>query len=92
VDCLTGHGNRYAMLHIKNFKNITNPVTALMSPDAPAPTELGRGSIDLKPIVDVRLKAGMKNMFVAQEPPFKEMPAMEAAAVDYKVLHSILHD
>ncbi len=90
VDYLTKHGNRYAMLHIKDFKSITKPVTALMSPDAPAPTELGRGSIDLKPIIEAGLKAGVKHMFVEQEPPFKEMPAMEAAEADYKVLHSLL--
>jgi sugar phosphate isomerase/epimerase len=90
VEYLTRHGDRYAMLHIKDFKNITKPVTALMSPDAPAPTELGRGSINLKPIVEAGLKVGVKHMFVEQEPPFKEMPAMEAAAIDYKVLHSLL--
>lgn len=90
VDYLSKHGDRYRMLHIKDFKNITKPITALMSPDAPAPTELGRGSIDLKPVVDAGLNAGVKHMFVEQEPPFKEMSAMEAAEADYKVLHSLL--
>lgn len=90
IDYLTLYGNRYAMLHIKDFKNITKPVTALMSPDAPAPTELGRGSVDLKPIVEAGRKAGITHMFVEQEPPFKEMPAMEAAAIDYQVLSSLL--
>jgi sugar phosphate isomerase/epimerase len=90
VDFLTRYGSRYAMLHIKDFKNITKPVTELMSPDAPAPTELGRGSIDLKPIVEAGRKAGVAHMFVEQEPPFKEMPAMEAAEIDYKVLHSLV--
>ncbi len=91
LDFLARHGDRYAMLHIKDFKNITKPVTTLMSPDAPAPTELGRGSIDLKPIVDAGVKAGIKHMFVEQEPPFKEMPALEAAEADYKVLNSLLN-
>ncbi len=90
VEYLAKHGDRYAMLHIKDFKNITKPVTALMSPDAPAPTELGRGSVDLKPIVEAGRKAGVAHMFVEQEPPFKEMPALEAAAVDYQVLNSLL--
>jgi sugar phosphate isomerase/epimerase len=90
VEYLNRHGDRYAMLHIKDFKNITKPVTALMSPDAPAPTELGRGSVDLKPIVEAGRKAGITHMFVEQEPPFKEMPAMEAAAIDYQVLSSLL--
>jgi sugar phosphate isomerase/epimerase len=90
VEYLSKHGDRYAMLHIKDFKNISKPVTALMSPDAPPPTELGRGSVDLKPIIEAGRKAGVRHMFVEQEPPFKEMPAMEAAAVDYQVLSSLL--
>jgi sugar phosphate isomerase/epimerase len=90
IDYLKRYPHRYVMLHIKDFKNLAKPVTALMSPDMPEPTELGRGSIDLKPIVDAGLKAGVSHMFVEQEPPFKEMPAMEAAEVDYKALHSLL--
>jgi sugar phosphate isomerase/epimerase len=90
VDYLTRYSNRYVMLHIKDFKNITKPVTALLSPDAPIPTELGRGSIDLKAIVIAGRKAGVRHMFVEQEPPFNEVPAMEAAAIDYGVLKSLL--
>lgn len=90
VAYLTRYGNRYAMLHIKDFKNLTKPVTELMSSEMPTPTELGRGSIDLKPIVDAGLKAGVTHVFVEQEPPFKEVPAMEAAAIDYRVLKSLL--
>jgi sugar phosphate isomerase/epimerase len=90
VEYLRRHGNRIAMLHVKDFKNITKPVTALFSPDRPIPTELGRGSVDLKPIVDAGLRAGVKHIFVEQEPPFKEVPAMEAAEIDYRFLKSLL--
>lgn len=95
IDYLTRHGDRFAMLHIKDFKNITNPVTTLgslmsHSLDMPAPTELGQGSIDLKPIVDAGLKAGVTHMFVEQEPPFKEVSAMDAAAIDCRYLKSLL--
>jgi sugar phosphate isomerase/epimerase len=45
IDYLTRHGDRFAMLHIKDFKNITKPVTALMSPDMPTQTELGREAL-----------------------------------------------
>ena len=93
IDYLTRHGDRFAMLHIKDFKNITNPVTtltSLLSPGMLTPTELGRGSIDLKPIVEAGLRAGVTHMFVEQEPPFKEAPAMEAAAIDCRVLKSLL--
>ncbi len=90
VEYLKRHGNRIAMLHAKDFKNITKPVTALFSPDRPIATELGRGSIDYKPIVEAGLKAGVKHIFVEQEPPFKEVPAMEAAEIDYRFLKSLL--
>ena len=59
IDYLTRHGDRFAMLYIKDLENITKPVTTLMSfmsPDMPTPTELGR--IDLKPIVEAGLRAG----------------------------------
>ena len=95
IDYLTRHGNRIAMLHVKDFKNITKPVTTIgslmsQSPDMPTPTELGRGSIDLKPIVEAGLRAGVTHIFVEQEPPFKEVPAMEAAEIDYRALKSFL--
>jgi len=83
------------MLHIKDFKNMTKPVTTIgsimsHSADMPISAELGRGSIDLKPIVEAGLKAGVTHIFVEQEPPFKEVPAMEAAEIDYRALKSLL--
>jgi sugar phosphate isomerase/epimerase len=90
VEYLKRHGNRIAMLHAKDFKNITKPVTAIFSADRPPSTELGRGSIDYKPIVEAGLKAGVKHIFVEQEPPFKEVPAMEAAEIDCRYLKSLL--
>jgi len=90
VAFLAQHPGRYVMLHIKDFKNLGKPVTALMGPDAPAPTELGRGGVELKSIVEAGRKAGIKHMFVEQEPPFKEMAPLEAAQVDYECLHGLL--
>jgi sugar phosphate isomerase/epimerase len=90
VEYLRRYASRIAMLHVKDFKNITNPVNMLFTPDMPIPTELGRGSIDLKPIVEAGLKAGVKHMFVEQEPPFKDVSAMEAAAIDCSFLKSLL--
>ncbi len=51
------------------------------------PTELGRGSIEYG-----RIFAAAKHIdhiFVEQEPPFKEMPALEAIKVDYDYLHNL---
>ena len=95
IDYLTQHGDRFAMLHTKDFKHMIKPVTtigALMSqsPNMPTSTELGRGSIDFKPIVEAGLRAGVTHIFVEQEPPFKEVSAMEAAEIDYRFLKSIL--
>jgi hypothetical protein len=36
------------------------------------------------------LRAGVTHIFVEQEPPFKEVPAMEAAEIDYRALKSLL--
>jgi sugar phosphate isomerase/epimerase len=90
VALLKRYPNRYVMLHIKDFTHLTRPVTALMAADGPVPTELGRGSVDLKIIVEAGRKAGVRHMFVEQEPPFKDMAPLEAAAVDYNCLHSLL--
>ena len=35
-------------------------------------------------------KTGVKHMYVEQEPPFKDVPALEAAEIDYHVLKSLL--
>jgi sugar phosphate isomerase/epimerase len=90
VAFLTKHPGRYVMLHLKDFKNVTKPVTQLMAPDSPTPTELGHGDVDLKTIVEAGRKAGIKHMFVEQEPPFKEMPPLEAAQVDFACLHGLI--
>ena len=93
VNYLTRYRGRYMALHVKDFKNLTKPVTSMsgmMGPDAPISTELGRGDIDLKAIVQAGLKTGVKHMYVEQEPPFKDVPALEAAEIDYHVLKSLL--
>jgi sugar phosphate isomerase/epimerase len=90
VKLLEEHPERFAMLHVKDFKNLGKPVTTLMTPDAPQPTELGRGGVDVGAIVAAGLRAGVRHIFVEQEPPFADMPAMEAAAVDYAALRPML--
>jgi sugar phosphate isomerase/epimerase len=87
---LSKYPERYVMLHIKDFKDVSKPVSSLGGPGGPEPTELGRGSIDLKAIVEAGKRAGVKHMFVEQEPPFNDMTPLEAAAVDFICLHSLL--
>jgi sugar phosphate isomerase/epimerase len=88
---LTHYPDRYRLLHIKDFKKGFTPRTALMdpSPGAPVPTELGRGAIDYTRIFAAARKGKIGAIFVEQEPPFTEMPALEAIKVDYEYLNKL---
>jgi len=88
---LTKYPDRYRLLHIKDFKKGFTPRTSLMDkgPNAPVPTELGRGSIDYSTIFKAAQNAKVQEYFVEQEPPFVDMPALEAIKVDYKYIHDL---
>lgn len=81
--------DRYRLLHIKDFKPGFKPTSKLgeTGEGAPVPTELGRGSIDYAPIFQAAKH--IDHIFVEQEPPFKEMPALESIKVDYDYLHNL---
>jgi sugar phosphate isomerase/epimerase len=85
---LSRYPDRYRLLHIKDFKKGFTPRTTLMdpSPGAPVATELGRGSIEYSRIFAAARKGKIAAIFVEQEPPFTEMPALEAIKVDYEYL------
>jgi sugar phosphate isomerase/epimerase len=90
---LTKYPNRYRLLHIKDFHKGFAPTTTLPvgehSPNTPVPTELGRGTIDYRQILAVANKEQIQALFVEQEPPFTEMPALEAIKVDYDYLKNL---
>jgi sugar phosphate isomerase/epimerase len=87
VAYLTKFPDRYRLLHIKDFKATATPSLAL---DArPVAAELGRGHIDYRPIFAAAKKSAVDWYYVEQEPPFVEMPALEAIKVDYQYLHSM---
>lgn len=90
VTYLTKFPNRYRLLHIKDFKKGFAPTITLLgdAPGAPVPTELGRGAIDYTPIL-AAARNGIRGLFVEQEPPFKEMPALEAIKVDFDYLSKL---
>ena len=52
----------------------------------PYPPNLAEGAIDYGRILDVASKGRIRGLFVEQEPPFTEMPALEAIKVDYDYL------
>ena len=91
VDYLHKHPDRYRLLHIKDFKPGFTPTSKLgeTGQGAPVPTELGRGSIDYKEIFAAAKKSRIRAIFVEQEPPFTEIPALEAIKVDYDYLHNL---
>ncbi len=88
---LTGYPDRYRLLHIKDFHKGFEPSTTLgaQGPHAPVPTELGRGGIDYGPVLAAARKCDIRAMYVEQEPPFTEMPALEAIKVDYEYLKKL---
>jgi sugar phosphate isomerase/epimerase len=88
---LTKYPERYSLLHIKDFRKGFTPRTTLMGkdPGAPVPTELGRGAIDYSRVFVAAKKARIRALYVEQEPPFTEMPALEAIKVDYEYMKNL---
>ena len=83
VDLLTRYPTRISMLHVKDFK-----MTATTNPsNAPPSTELGRGTIDYRPIFEAAKKAHIEHVFVEQEE--FDMPPMEALKVDADYMHAL---
>ena len=91
VAYLTKYPDRYRLLHVKDFRKGFTPTTKLMDqgPGAPVPTELGRGAIDYRRILAAVQKGQIRALYVEQEPPFTEMPALEAIKVDYNYLKNL---
>ncbi len=79
--------DRYRLLHIKDFKPTARPLYG--DGENPEGTELGRGHVDYRPIFHAAKKAGIEWYYVEQEPPFKEMPALEAMKVNYEYLQQL---
>jgi sugar phosphate isomerase/epimerase len=88
---LTKYPQRYSLLHIKDYRKGFTPRTTLTDkdPGAPIPTELGRGAIDYHRIFAAARKASIRALFVEQEPPFKDMPVLEAIKVDYEYMKNL---
>jgi sugar phosphate isomerase/epimerase len=83
VDYLTRYPRRISMLHVKEFK--MSGWTAGSEP--PPSTEMGRGSIDYRPIFEVAKKASVEHAFVEQEE--FDMPPMEALKIDADYMRAL---
>jgi sugar phosphate isomerase/epimerase len=75
-DYLTRYPNRFVMLHVKEFN-----LKGWKPGEDPVSTEMGRGSIDYKPIFEAASHCPIRHIFVEQE-AFPDMPAMQALQVD----------
>jgi len=84
VDYLTRYPARFSMLHVKDFKM---GGAAYTNSEPPPSAELGRGTIDYRPIFEAAKKAPLKHAFVEQEE--FDMPPMEALKVDADYMHAL---
>ncbi len=79
---------RVKMLHIKDF--LPYPAGASTGgPETPKGSEIGQGVVNYKEIFASVKGKGIEHIFVEQEGPYSRMPAIQAAEVDYKYLHSL---
>jgi sugar phosphate isomerase/epimerase len=77
IDFLKRYPTRISMLHVKDFKPTAQPTTVV---DPPPAAELGRGTLDYRPIFEAAKKANIKHCFVEQEG--YDMPVYEALKID----------
>lgn len=81
ADYFKANPGRIPLMHAKDFL----PGNAKDYPGA----ELGRGTLDYKPIMAAADTSGLKHCFVEQEGPFARMSSLDAARVDYDYLRPL---
>ncbi|MGI4758146.1 MAG: sugar phosphate isomerase/epimerase family protein, partial [Janthinobacterium lividum] len=88
ADYVKRYPGRIKMLHIKDFVPYGKGAST-GGPIRPEGAEIGQGVVNYKEIFAGVKGAGIQHIFVEQEGPYARMPAMQAAAYDYKYLHSL---
>jgi sugar phosphate isomerase/epimerase len=78
------YSGRCTGMHIKDIKATTQPNIALKMD----PSDVGTGRLDWKTILPAAYKAGVRNFFLEQEPPFATS-RMEAAENGYRFLSTL---
>ncbi len=89
ADYLARHPGRFPMLHIKDYLAAGEARPAKGGRPAMAGAELGRGTVDYRPIFAAGRKAGVQHFFAEQEGPFSRMNQLDAAKVAYEYLRSM---
>ena len=82
ADYFKANPGRIPLMHAKDF--LPSP-----GPDQYPGAELGRGTVDYKPIMAAADASGLKHCFVEQEGPFSRMSQLEAARIDYDYLRPL---
>ncbi|MBS0583491.1 MAG: sugar phosphate isomerase/epimerase [Proteobacteria bacterium] len=88
VDYFKKYPGRIPLIHVKDFQPKKNKDAKPMAEEMLG-SELGRGTVDYKPIFAAAKAAGLKHYFAEQEGPFSRMSQLAAAQVAYDYLHSI---
>ncbi|WP_353068224.1 sugar phosphate isomerase/epimerase [Tunturibacter empetritectus] len=77
VDYLKRYPSRISMLHVKDFKHTDKPASVMEPPPA---AELGKGTLDYRPVFEAAKKANIRHYFVEQEA--YDIPPLEALKID----------
>jgi len=88
IDYFKKYPGRIPLIHVKDFQPKKNKNGKPMAEEMLG-SELGRGTVDYRPIFAAAKQAGLKHYFAEQEGPFSRMSQLEAAQVAYDYLHSI---
>jgi sugar phosphate isomerase/epimerase len=89
AEYLSRYGDRYRLLHVKDFKPTVPASYGDSAATVPVPTELGRGHMRYQPILEAAGKARIEYYYVEQEAPFKDMTVLEALKVDYRYMRRL---
>lgn len=84
VALLQRHAARITMLHVKDFKRAAQPLAATATPPA---AELGRGTIDYRPIFEAARRANIRHCYVEQED--FDMPVMQSLRIDAEYMRNL---
>ncbi|NYF88393.1 sugar phosphate isomerase/epimerase [Tunturiibacter empetritectus] len=85
VDYLKRYPSRISMLHVKDFKHTDKPASVMEPPPA---AELGKGTLDYRPVFEAAKKANIRHYFVEQEA--YDIPPLEALKIDADYMKKLM--